>query len=403
MLKRSLVSVGLVFALSSAAYGIKIPVEKKKVVKVKEAYKSIWEKTYGGKYDDIAQGIVALENGESAIVGTCKSFDADNSDICVIRMDIEGKVKWRLMLGGKKKDEGKAITRAADGSLLVLGMTKSLAKDYDRDLYIAKVSLEGKLVWEKAIGGKRDENPGGIAGTNDGGAMVVGDSESFTRLYRDIYIAKVNKDGKTVFARTIGGAKTDEAHALTRMKDGNFALVGMREATKGKGYEEFFAMKIDQNGKSLWTKTFGDYDDDSLESVTATIDGGIVAVGKTRSYGSQQTDLTVMKFNSDGKILWHKIYGFKYYEYGNAVTMTQDGGLMLAGGTSTLGKGSHSIYMLALDKNGKLLWSHVYGGEERDIAHGIARMSDGSMMVVGQSESFSRSKNFYMLKIDRNK
>ena len=158
-------------------------------------------------------------------------------------------------------------------------------------------------------------------------------------------------------------------------------------------------MKIDQNGKSLWTKTFGDYDDDSLESVTATIDGGIVAVGKTRSYGSEQTDLTVMKLSSKGKILWHKIYGFKYYEYGNAVTMTREGGFMLAGGTSTLGKGSHSVYMLALDKNGSLLWSHVYGGDDRDIAHAMALMSDGSVITVGQSESFSRSKGFYMIKV----
>jgi len=402
MLKKSLISIGVLFLLTGSLQAIKIPVEKSKIKKVKEKYKSVWEKTYGGKDDDIAEDIVALENGESVIVGTCKSFDAQRTDICVVRLNAEGKVVWRTLLGGKKEDEGKAITRAADGNLFILGMTKSLAKDYDRDIYVAKVSLDGKLIWEKAMGGTRDENPGGIAGMADGGVMFVGDTDSFGKLYRDIYIGRLTKEGKTVFARTVGGEKTDEAHGLTRMKDGNFALVGMRE-TKGMNYEEFFVMKIDENGKSLWSKTFGDYDDDSLEGVTATMDGGIVAVGKTRSYGSQQTDLTVMKLNSSGKILWHKIYGFKYYEYGNAVTMTQDGGFMIAGGTSTLGKGSHSVYMLALDKNGGLLWSHVYGDENRDIAHGIARMSDGSLLTVGESESFSRSKNFYMIKIDKNK
>ena len=120
---------------------------------------------------------------------------------------------------------------------------------------------------------------------------------------------------------------------------------------------------------------------------------------KLDTYGSEQTDLTVMKLSSEGKILWHKVYGFKYYEYGNCITMTKDGGFMLAGGTSTLGKGSHSVYMLALDKNGILIWSHVYGGNERDIAYGIARLSDGSVVTVGQSESFSRAKDFYMIKV----
>ena len=398
MLKQKWALVGLILLLTVGIEANKIPQEKKTLVKKKEVYQKVWEKIYGGEDDDIAYGIVALENGESAIVGTCKSFDAQRTDICVSRMSADGKMKWTILLGGKKEDEGKAIARAADGNLFILGMTKSLAKDYDRDIYVAKVTLEGKLLWQKAIGGDRDENPGGIAGTDDGGVMIVGDTESFGKRYRDIYIAKLTKEGKTVFARTIGGKKTDEAHALTRMKDGNFALVGMRESS-GKGYEEFFAMKIDQNGKSLWTKTFGDYDDDSLESVTATMDGGIVAVGKTRSYGSEQTDLTVMKLSSEGKILWHKIYGFKYYEYGNAVTMTREGGFMLAGGTSTLGKGSHSVYMLALDKNGSLLWSHVYGGDDRDIAYAMALMSDGSVITVGQSESFSRSKGFYMIKV----
>ena len=402
MLRQIYVTVVLVSLSTMALHANKIPTDPnvKKVVK-KEAYKKVWEKVYGGKDDDIAHDIVALENGESAIVGSCKSFEAERTDICVSRLGVDGQMKWTILLGGKKEDEGKAITRSADGNLFVLGMTKSLSKNYDRDIYVAKVTLEGKVLWEKAIGGDRDEAPGGIAGLDDGGVMIVGDTESFGKKYRDIYIAKLTKEGKTVFARTIGGAKTDEARDLTRLSDGNLALVGMREVSKA--YEEFFVMKFDQNGKSIWTKTFGEYDDDSLESVTATADGGLVAVGKTRSYQSEQTDLTVMKLSKEGKVLWHKIYGFKYYEYGNAVTLTTDGGFMLSGGTSTLGKGSHSVYVLALDSNGALQWSHVYGDERRDIAYGLALMSDGSVISVGQSDSFSHSQNFYMIKIKATK
>ena len=397
MLKKILMIVGVITLSSTTLLANKIPQEKKPKVVKAEVFEKVWEKIYGGKDDDIAQDIVALENAESVIVGTCKSFDAQQSDICVSRMDAEGKMKWTILLGGKKEDKGRAITRAADGNLFILGMTKSLSKNYDRDIYVAKVTLEGKLLWEKAIGGDRDEQAGGIAGLDDGSVMIVGDTESFGKRNRDIYIAKLSQEGKTIFARTVGGKKRDEAHDLTRLSDGNLALVGVRVVRKN--YEEFFVMKLDQNGKQLWAKTFGEYDDDSLESVTPTSDGGMVAVGKTRSYGSEQTDLTVMKLSKDGKVLWHKIYGFKYYEYGNAVTRTSDGGFMISGGTSTLGKGSHSVYMLALGKNGGLLWSHVYGDKERDIAHGIARMSDGTVVSVGESDSFSRAKNFHMVKI----
>jgi len=401
MFKQKYLVLGLIVLSTMVVYANKIPVDPavKKAIK-KEAYSAEWEKLYGGEDDDIAQGIVALENGESAIVGSCKSFDAQSTAICVTRMSAEGKMKWRILLGGKKKDEGKAIARAADGNLLVLGMTKSLAKNYDKDLYVAKITLDGKVLWERAIGGERDEHPGGIVGTDDGGVMIVGDTESFGKRYKDIYIVKLTKEGKTVFARTIGGEKADEARGLTRLVDGNLALVGVREVSNGN-YKDFFVMKMTQEGKNLWSKTFGGTYNDSLEGVTASVDGGIVAIGKTRSYGSEQTDLTVMKLSSEGKVLWHKIYGFKYYEYGNAIASTIDGGFMLAGGTNTLGKGSHSVYMLALDKNGALTWSHVYGESNKDIAHGLARMSDGAMVMVGESDSFSRSKGFYMVKIKK--
>jgi uncharacterized delta-60 repeat protein len=313
-------------------------------------------------------------------------------------MTAKGDMKWRLWLGGAKKDNGKAISRSSDGNLLILGNSKSYSKNYDYDLYVAKVSLDGKLMWEKTIGGERDEYAGGISGTDDGGSIIVGESESFGQGDKNIYIVKLNKDGKVISEQSLGGEKDDSATSITRTRDGNFVLVGYREVERS-GDSDFFVMKLTQNAKKIWAKTYGADQSDSLSGVTATIDGGIVAIGKTRSYGSEQTDLTVMKYNSNGKLIWHKIYGFKYYEYGNAVATTRDGGFILAGGTNTLGKGNHSLYALALNKKGELVWSHVYGDERKDIAHGVARMSDGSVIIVGQSNSFKRATNFYMIKL----
>ncbi len=194
----------------------------------KDAFLASWQKTYGGKDDDIANAIVALENGDSAIVGSCKSYDAKKTDICVLRMNAKGEMKWRLWLGGKKRDYGKAVSRSADGNILVLGESKSFSSNYDYDLYVAKVSLDGKLIWKRDLGGKRDEFAGGISGTDDGGAIIVGDSESFGDNNKDIYIAKLDKNGKIISERTIGGSKADSINAITRTRDNNFVAVGYR-------------------------------------------------------------------------------------------------------------------------------------------------------------------------------
>jgi len=317
-------------------------------------------------------------------------------------MTAKGEMKWRLWLGGKKKDEGKAISRAADGSILVLGHSKSFTSNYDYNLHVAKISLDGKLVWEKSIGGTRDEFAGGIAGTDDGGALVVGTSQSFGEGDKNAYIVKLDKHGNELSAYTVGGEKDDVATALTRTRGGEFVMVGYREIERA-GDADFFLMKLDQSGKKIWAKTYGEAYEDTLEGVTATVDGGIVAIGKTRSYGSEQSDLTVMKYDAAGKLIWHKIYGFKYYDYGNAVATTRDGGFILAGGTNSLGRGNHSMYVIALDRAGELIWSHVYGDERKDVAYGAARMSDGSIIVVGESNSFKRAKNFFMVKLVKGK
>ncbi len=371
----------------------------KKAIKKKPAFQTVWQKIYGGKDDDIANGVVMLEEGDVAIVGECKSFGAGRSDICVTRLNKKGDVVWRKMLGGEKKDRGVAISRAKDGNLLVLGSGKSFKKSNGRDLYIAKLSLDGKVLWEKAFGGERDEFAGGIAGTNDGGVLAVGSTESFSKKgYRDIYIVRLDKDGNEVSIKTIGGKLNDDAKALTRTADGNFIMVGSREL-KHAGDADFFIMKLNQKGEKLWARTLGQDDNDVLLSVAPTPMGGIVATGKTRSYNSEQTDLAVMNFNKNGKLIWFKIYGFKYYDEGTAITMTKDGGYLIAGKTNSMGKGDFDVYLLALSGRGELLWSKLYGKENRDIAHGVTRTSDGKVVVVGESDSYSRSKNFYMIKL----
>ena len=373
--------------------------QTKKVVKTEPAFQTVWKKVYGGKDDDIANGVVMLENGDIAIVGECKSFGAKRSDICVTRLNKNGEIYWRKMLGGKKEDRGVAISRAKDGNLLILGSGKSFKKSNGRDLYIAKLSLDGKVIWQKSFGGDRDEFAGGIAGTNDGGVLAVGSTESFSKKgYRDIYIVRLDKNGNEVSIKTIGGKRNDTANALTRTTDGNFVMVGSREL-KHSGDADFFIMKLNQKGQKIWARTLGQKQNDVLLSVTPTPTGGIVTTGKTRSYNSEQTDLAVMNFNKNGKLIWFKIYGFKYYDEGTAITMTKDGGYVIAGKTNSMGKGDFDVYVLALSGKGKLLWSKLYGDTNKDIAHGITRTSDGKVVIVGESDSYSRSKNFYMIKL----
>lgn len=369
-------------------------------VNKKPTFEKVWQETYGGTDTDRAMATIALENGDVAVAGTCKSFDALQSDICVTRLNAKGKTVWRKMLGGKNMDKASGISRAKDGSILVTGTSRSFSKNRDRDIYVAKISLEGKGIWQTTFGKERAEYGRAISGTDDGGAVVVGETESFGNGYKDIYIVKMDKDGGMLSERTMGGEKEELVRGLTRTRDGSLVMVGSREIDRA-GDSDFFVLKMDQNGKKIWARTYGGEYEDILNSVTATLDGGIVAAGTTRSWGSKQTDLTVLKFSKEGKLIWHKIYGYKRYDFANAVTVTREGDFIIAGGSDSMGEGVYDVYIIALDRNGELFWSGLYGDINTDIAHGVTRTSDGSIVVVGESDSYTNAKDFFLLKLQK--
>lgn len=368
----------------------------------KPTFEKVWQETYGDNDTDRAMAVVALENGDVAVAGTCKSFDAQQSDICVTRLNAKGKTVWRKMLGGKNMDQASGISRSKDGSILVTGTSRSFSKNRDRDIYVAKISLEGKGIWQTTFGKERAEYGRAIAGTDDGGAVVVGETESFGNGYKDIYIIKIDKDGGMLSEQKMGGEKEELVRGLTRTRDGSLVMVGSREIDRA-GDSDFFVLKMDQNGKKIWARTYGGEYEDILNAVTPTLDGGIVAAGTTRSWGSKQTDLSVLKFSKDGKLIWHKIYGYKRYDFANAVTVTREGDFVIAGGTDSMGEGVYDVYIIALDRDGELFWSGLYGDRNTDVAHGITRTSDGSIVVVGESDSYGNAKDFFLLKLQKTK
>jgi len=388
----TIVSLAL-FSIAAQAAGVK-------KIQKKPTYEKVWQEIYGDSDTDRAMGVVALEGGDVAVVGTCKSFGALQSDICVTRVNAKGKTIWRKMLGGKNMDIAAGISRAKDGSLFVVGTSRSFSEKRDRDIYVAKIALDGKGIWQATFGKERAEYGRAIAGTDDGGALVVGETESFGNGYKDIFIVKVDAKGHMISEKVMGGEKEELVRGLTRTIDGSLVMVGSREIDR-VGDSDFFVLKMDQDGKKIWARTYGGEYEDILNGVTPTLDGGIVAAGSTRSWGSKQTDLTVLKFSKEGKLIWHKIYGYKRYDFANAVTVTRNGDFIIAGGTDSMGEGVYDIYILALDRNGELFWSGLYGDRNTDIAHGVTRTSDGSIVVVGESDSYSNAKDFFLLKLKK--
>jgi hypothetical protein len=114
------------------------------------------------------------------------------------------------------------------------------------------------------------------------------------------------------------------------------------------GNFDVWLIRTDEDGDSLWTKTFGGSNDDFGYSGQQTTDGSYIVVGNTASFGVGGTDVYLIKTDSSGAKSWTCTYGGGANDAGLSVRQTQDEGYIVAGATGSFGAGAGDFYLLKM-------------------------------------------------------
>lgn len=148
---------------------------------------------------------------------------------------------------------------------------------------------------------------------------------------------------------------------------------------------------------------YGGDQNDGFAFVTATSDGGCIAVGVTESSANGDVkgaskgsvDAWVVKMNSSGIIEWEKNYGGSNIDEAYCIQQTSDGGYIFAGFTKSsasgdvtgLNKGGSDIWVVKLDASGNITWQKNYGGDQNDEMTSIRQTSDGGYICSGYTST----------------
>jgi hypothetical protein len=186
------------------------------------------------------------------------------------------------------------------------------------------------------------------------------------------------------FVKTLGGSGQDYGLGVTQTSDGGCVVVG--ETTSfGAGFGDVSLVKFDAAGNLLWMKTLGgESSGDIAYSVIQTSDAGLVVTGRRGEAGS--FDAILAKFDSSGNHMWTKAMDERGQV--NYVIETHDGGIVGAG--SFHGGASYIDFLLGkFDSTGNLLWSVALGasGYSEDAAASVTETSDGGFVVTGISST----------------
>ncbi len=303
--------------------------------------------------------------------------------------------------GGDKDDIAYAITATDDGGAIMIGSTRSFGKGRN-DMSLIKLDAKGHKVWNKFFGGERKDYGTAVTQTTDGGYVGVGTTKSFGKGGYDYFIVKVDSKGNTLWQRTAGGDGKDQATAVTATKDGGVLVVGSSKSF-GKGSYDFYALKLTKEGKVQWRQTAGGKDWDIPKGVVETDNGDFILVGKSESFGDNGYDGFVVKLDHNGKQLWEETYGGKKDDELNAIAKGKNGEFVLVGKTKSFVHHKGDAYILKINEDGDKLLEKTYGGTGKEYATAVTAAKNGDYLIVGSTRSVSNGRaDILSIMIDQN-
>jgi len=124
-----------------------------------------WQRNYGTEQDEIAFDLLPTTEGGFLIASTTEFEEtgSNSKDIVLIKIDESGNVEWERKYGGTGQENFNSIFSTASNEYLIVGTTASDDGDVStqyggEDIWLFSIDSEGELIWEKTLGGSKDDN-----------------------------------------------------------------------------------------------------------------------------------------------------------------------------------------------------------------------------------------------------
>lgn len=251
----------------------------------------LWNKTYGGKGDEVGRSVIRVSDGY-VIAGETNSLGQGGSDAYVIRTDLDGDMLWNKTYGGAGSDYG-AVIVAVDGGYVLAGST-ILSDSSDPDILLLRMDSEGDVLWSKTYDG---------AGYVEVKALAVAD-DGYVIAGPGIDLLKIDTSGNQLWRKRYGGSDfPDWVNTMIAVGDG-YVIAGERIPVITSGMRvmpfdyDVSLIKADLNGNVLWSGEYDGGGKDEARSLAVADDGYVVA-GNTQRSGNGYSDVYLMEVSFD--------------------------------------------------------------------------------------------------------
>jgi gliding motility-associated-like protein len=256
-------------------------------------------------------------------------FNHGEYDILVGKMNADGNIQWIKTMGGSLTEWSLGIVPALDGGYVIAGYAFSNNGDVttnygQNDFWIIKISTQGNIQWQKSYGGSDYDDPYSIDQTSDGGYVIAGRTISgngdvlFNNGGNDYWILKLDSKGNILWEKSLGGTRQDVAHSIKATSDGGYIIAGTSysndgDVTTNRGQSDAWIVKLGictLNTPGIQGGIMGDTKPCAGTQISYSIQTVNEATGYTWTFpdgwtiisGLGTTDIIVHPGNSPGKV-----------------------------------------------------------------------------------------------------
>ncbi len=360
------------------------------IVKYDPSGNVLWAKSAGGNDTDWASSITTDASGNIIVVGvfsspitfgsTTLTSPTTSFDMFIVKYDTDGNVLWAKSAGGNSLNLATYVDVDASGNILIsgyffsgtgtiiFGNTTLTGTSLSDDIFIVKYDANGNVLWAKSAGGGFSDEAYSVVIDANENIFITGDFNSPSIVFgntilfntdntgntSDVFIAKYDKNGNVLWAKSVGGGNGDGANSVTADASGNIIVAGYFDsptitfgaiscvnAINTGNISDIFIAKYDGSGNPIWAKSAGGSDWDAAYSVTADASGNIlitgvyfsssITLGSVTLTNAGNDDMFLVEYDTSGNVLWAKSTGGAYEDYGSSVTTDINKNIVVAG------------------------------------------------------------------------
>jgi len=270
-----------------------------------------------------------------------------------------------------------SVVALPDKGFMIAGMTYATNNAVDKILIIRTDSVGRQIWAKTYAGTGAGNNESGVGSglaavdmvlSPEGNVVVC--TNTFGRTA--IYLLKVNLDGIILWSKTFPGGNffvgATLGLSIANCYTGGYVLTGAANINSTPG--ELFVVKTDTGGNITWSNL---YYQSGIQNtgfkIISSRSGGYLVCGVSNKSGTSNYSVNgnfdILKIDKNGKLLWSKVFtniiltNSQIWQSAGSIIELPDKSIYL-NGTGLNPPGTVGAVLIKMDSSGNLLWSKIY-------------------------------------------